>query len=241
VEIQTLARCSQTLASYQKLSGGMHLNKNTGEVVASRQSQCRSENPESLRKSLRHVQRLIKGNFSGGPSELFITLTFGPPLFDYSKAIVEGKNFMGRLRYYYPNIQYIKIIEPHKDGCWHYHILAKHNDGTPLTASNDEIKTLWGNGFVKVSRPKPAVLNGSYFAKPAKQDLFVYYPAHSRIFNCSRGIQRVEPLKMPYHATKEYVTDHKLSYSKTIHVMLEDEEGRQRTANTITYEQWRPG
>jgi hypothetical protein len=240
IEIQSMEQVSKTLNNYRKCSGGLYVNTQTGEAIEARPSSVRSENPDSIRRSLKRLQKMIRCNFSGRYSELHLLLTFSPPEFDFKKASHEGSKFISRLRYAVANLEFIKIMEPHQNGSWHFHVLVKMNNGKRLEIPSEQLSRIWKHGFVKAKRLAPSVHHGIYFTKRAKRELFRYYPAHCRVFNCSRGIQQPKPLHMPYGDTRKLVENYALVYASTIDIIHDHGNGVKQKVNAITYEQFHP-
>ena len=61
-------------------------------------------------------------NFTGGKNELAFTITYEDNMNDNKALYINFKNFMKRLKYKYPNVEYIMVVEPQERGTWHCHI-----------------------------------------------------------------------------------------------------------------------
>jgi hypothetical protein len=241
VELRCLDKSPTNLTSYHRVGGNISVNTITGEAIECRESINRADNLESVRRSMRYLQLLIAMNFVGNHTELHITLTFAIAMFVLREVKSEARKFIARLREKFALFEYVQITEPRSDGSWHIHLLLKRMGVTKLFIEKTELEHIWGLGHVWVKRLEPSVVSGYYFTKPEKQELFHFYPAHSRIFTCSRGIRKVEPLKMPYADAKMLLEEYVLISSVTTHVMRDNEDGSKPELNAITYEKYRPG
>lgn len=113
----------------------------------------RSENINSMYKTLKRLRYLINNNFVGAKNELFITLTYAENMQDTKRLYEDLKTFYKRLRYKYKDISsidYLNVIEPQRRGAWHCHILMRFNDVKKIFIPNKELADIWGNGFVNV-------------------------------------------------------------------------------------------
>jgi len=55
---------------------------------------------------------------------------------------------MKRFRYRYKHdVDYMSVVEPQGRGAWHCHLLLRFNGIDKIYIPNDEICSLWGNGF----------------------------------------------------------------------------------------------
>ena len=241
VELRTLDKQPTNLTNYRRVGGNICVNTSTGEAIECRKTINRSENSEGMRRSMRYLQLLIAMNFIGNYTELHITLTFATAVFVLQTAKSEARKFIARLREKIAPFEYIQITEPREDGSFHIHLLLKRMDGNILFIDKSELDRIWGLGSTWVKRLESSVVSGYYFTKPEKQTLLHFYPAHSRIFTCSRGIQKVEPLKMPYAEAKSLLEEYVLVSSVTTHIMNNNEDGSKTELNAITYEKYHPG
>lgn len=165
---------------------------------------------------------MISANFNGGSSELWVTLTYAENVTDTSVVYQDFKNFMKKLRRKYAknrSLEYINVLEPQRRGAWHMHLLIKTDDGSHLRVENDDMRRLWGKGFVKVKRLKDTdnvsaylmayltdielkegetgsehvkVKEGKRYEKGGRLHM---YPPGMNFYRCSRGIEQPKSIK----------------------------------------------
>lgn len=122
-------------------------------------SENRGQNADGIKRTMRKLRLLINNNFTGAPSELFVTLTYRDGV--RGKAGLEQlyqdfDKFIKRLRYYCQHkhenapiiIEYLCCVEPHASGCFHAHVLLR-GDCKRLYIPNAKMEELWGQGFTK--------------------------------------------------------------------------------------------
>lgn len=257
VEIVTKRSDSNKLIYCRRQSGNRYYNSQTGEYSTYQQYDKRIDSTDGIRKSLTTLRRIINLNFCGDNSELFLTLTYSEWMNDTIQLYEDFKRFKTALRYYY-SFEYVCIAEPQESGSWHLHILLKQSEGKTLTILKSLLDKLWSYGITFVKR-LPFVDNfGAYFyARLADADTvnpvddgpvtksevkgsrLQFYPAHFRIYRCSRGIQRPKPVKMKYCEARKLVRDYEevVGYSKKI--IHQDSSGEQTVLNVINYEQYK--
>lgn len=257
VEIVTKRSDSNKLIYCRRQSGNRYYNSQTGEYSTYQQYDKRIDSTDGIRKSLTTLRRIINLNFCGDNSELFLTLTYSEWMNDTIQLYEDFNRFKTALRYYY-SFEYVCIAEPQESGSWHLHILLKQSEGKTLTIPKSLLDKLWSYGITFVKR-LPFVDNfGAYFyARLADADTMnpvddgpvtksevkgsrlQFYPAHFRIYRCSRGIQRPKPVKMKYCEARKLVRDYDevVGYSKKI--IHQDSSGEQTILNVINYEQYK--
>jgi len=150
----------------RKISKDEYVDKLTGEVFEyTSHSEDRSQNKESLRKTFKKIREIINTNFEGNKNELAFTITYAKNIRDTKRLYKDFQNFMDRLRYKYPNVDYMSVVEPQERGAWHCHVLLRFNDLDKIYIPNKEVEELWGNGFVKVKAIRSDVDNlGAYLS-----------------------------------------------------------------------------
>ena len=206
----------------RKISKDEMMNIKTGEVVRVHHIESRADpkNYQSLRATFKRLKRLIGTNFSGGKSELWLTLTYREsPMTDPDRLYSDFRRFMRRLRTLTgKKLAYILVVEPQASGSFHGHILMKTIDRSTLYIENEVVRRAWGQGFVNGRRLKDSDnigadlmayltdidlnnLEGSFnkeknsSKKIIKGGRLGLYPVHMRIYRTSRqGIK--QPLKL---------------------------------------------
>lgn len=211
----------------KKLNADEYMDSN-GNIKKFKKSETRADGISSVGKTLKRLRRLISANFNGGSSELWVTLTYAENVTDTSVVYQDFKNFMKKLRRKYAknrSLEYINVLEPQRRGAWHMHLLIKTDDGSHLRVENDDMRRLWGKGFVKVKRLKDTdnvsaylmayltdielkegetgsehvkVKEGKRYEKGGRLHM---YPSGMNFYRCSRGIE--QPKK--HKGTKEQI------------------------------------
>ena len=151
-EIQHMEKMN-TRQTIQKISKHQYVVLETGEVKDFELSANRSENINSLRKTMKKMRYLINNNFYGKKNELALTLTYEENMTDTKRLEEDLESFIDKLRYRYKGktkIEYMHVIEPQGRGAWHSHTLLRFEDLKYIYIPNDEIRKMWGQGIVTV-------------------------------------------------------------------------------------------
>ena len=104
-----------------------------------------------LIKSSKNMYKYIHANFYKYQG-LHVVLTYRYLQFDDKEVYHDFKIFWQKLRYYYPNIGYISVLEPHRNGSWHIHLLLKDVTNKKLYISYDDIRSFWTHGFCYITK-----------------------------------------------------------------------------------------
>lgn len=169
IEVVSQEFKSDALKKYRKISREHYVDLSCGEILDYKVNQNRSQNINSMRKTIHNIRRTINANFSGGENELFVTLTYKDNMSDTKKLYNDFKNFW---RFFtaayskkYSGLEYINIIEPQERGAWHCHVLIKCDVGQVLYVPNEDIYKFWaGKGFTKTKRLKGIDNIGAYLS-----------------------------------------------------------------------------
>ena len=257
VEVQYMQKCNR-YQTIKKLDKNNYVSLSTGEIKEYSHIENRSQSKKSLYRTFKKLRYLINNNFVGSKNELFVTLTYKENMTCVNRLYDDFRKFIKRLRYKYrdtSSIDYISVVEPQGRGAWHCHVLMRFNDVEKIYIANEEVRSLWGHGFVRVNRlenidnigayltayltdlemegdfegDKVKHLNGKKYIKGARLHL---YPPGINIYRCSRGIKPPERRKMKFRDIKNIVKDSAPHYTKTYNVQTDDFE------NVITYYQY---
>lgn len=165
-EIMCIEKLSLDGFPIKKISKNEYMIIETGEVLEyQNHAENRSQSKEGLRKTFKKIRELINTNFTGDKNELAFTITYGLNMTDSKVLYIDFKNFIKRLRYKYPKVEYMSVVEPQERGAWHCHILLKFMDVKKIYIPNKEINEMWGNGFVRVNAIKKDIDNlGAYLS-----------------------------------------------------------------------------
>ena len=151
----------------QKINKQQYVELATGELKDFELSANRSENLNSLGKTMKKMRYLINNNFYGKKNELALTLTYEENMTDTKRLEEDLESFMDKLRYKFKGkskIEYLHVIEPQERGAWHSHTLLKFVDLKYIYIPNDEIRTMWGQGIVKVKHLNNVDNIGAYLS-----------------------------------------------------------------------------
>lgn len=165
-EIMCLDKLNTKGFPIKKINKNEYMVLSTGEVFEyQNHSENRSQDIESLRRTFKNIRELINTNFIGAKNELAFTITYAENMTDTKRLYSDFQNFMDKVRYKYPNIDYISVVEPQGRGAWHCHVLLRFNALKTIYIPNKDIAEMWGHGFVKVKAIKQNVDNlGAYLS-----------------------------------------------------------------------------
>ena len=152
IEIQYLEK-ENNRSNILKLNKDEYLVLNTGEVKEYNHFEDRSQSENSLRQTFKKLRYLINNNFRGDDNELFVTLTYAENMQNPERLYKDVEKFIKKLRYKFRDkttIDYINVVEPQGRGAWHCHVLFRFNDLDEIYIPNDEVREMWGTGFVTV-------------------------------------------------------------------------------------------
>ena len=169
IEVVSSEHKNSSLQNYRKISKEQYIDLQCGEVLDYHINENRSQNINSMRKTIHNIRRTINANFSGGDNELFITLTYRDNMCDTKKLYNDFKNFWRFLTNAYSEkysgLEYINVIEPQERGAWHCHVLIKCDEGQVLYIPNDDIHKFWAKkGYTKTKRLKGIDNIGAYLS-----------------------------------------------------------------------------
>jgi len=118
---------------------------------------------DNISRARTKIRRLVNSNpdFSK-----FITLTFAENLQDIKIANRHFNKFIMRLKYQYPNLKYLSVIEFQKRGAIHYHFVCN----LPRV-ENFLLRKIWKHGFVKINKIKKGSNLGAYVCKYLRKDM----------------------------------------------------------------------
>ncbi|MEK4715959.1 rolling circle replication-associated protein [Sporosarcina sp. FSL K6-5500] len=249
----------------QKIDKNRYVHLATGEIHQFKLSENRGDNENSLRQTFKRMRFLINKNFKGNPNELHITMTYAENMTDTKRLYVDFDKFMKRLRYKYKGrstIDYMNVVEPQQRGAWHIHMLIRFNDLDNVFISNEELRNMWGQGFVTIKSLKNNTNIGAYLSAyladievpegyevkgqkevmvkqvDGKDKRFIkggrlwMYPPGMNLFRKSKGIVYPERKKMTYKNLKKIVGSVKPHFQKQYKVEKESFK------NTITQVQY---
>lgn len=164
IEVRALMYAPTGLQTIIKINKDLYMVKDTGEVKEYQHHENRGQNIGGLKRSFGKLRKLINNNFCGKPNELFITLTYAQNMKDHKQLYEDFKNFMKRIKYSYPAVDYIMVPEPQQRGAWHCHVLLRFNDRETVYIPNGEIAALWGHGYTTTKALRGVDNIGAYLS-----------------------------------------------------------------------------
>lgn len=163
-EIQYMSKMNLK-AHIKKLDKHRYMILETGEIREFEHIENRAQSENSLFQTFKKLRYLINNNFYGKENELFITLTYKENMTDRKRLYNDCRKFIQRMKYKYGNdLDYINIVEPQGRGAWHCHLLVRFNNKDTIYIPNEEIRNIWGHGFVTVKRLNKVDNIGAYLS-----------------------------------------------------------------------------
>ena len=207
-----------------KLSGSTYLNQRTGEILDYSLSDDNTKSLDSMRKTFKRLNHLIIDNFSGGQSEVFMTLGYEYQMSDTAQLSHDFNLFWRKLKRRYKDYEYISVAEYKGNRSLHLHILIKSLSNKRLFFDRNLIIKLWGQSDVYIKHiptQRDIEMIAKYlnpFTNPKKFKRLTYYGCNFRIYNCSKGIVKPETIRlsvgeaMKYMRENHYVKNNETSY-----------------------------
>ena len=155
-----------------------------------------AEQEENYRKRQRErrnrIRQLVCTNFDSGSK--FVTLTFDNER-DFNIRNVQAcnkyfKQFIQRLRYRYPKLKYVAVIEfqdKNGRGAVHYHMICN----LPFVKKH-ELQEIWRGGFIKINRIDKVDNVGAYVIKYMCKDTEDKRLCGENAYNHSKNLEEPE-------------------------------------------------
>lgn len=156
---------------------------------------CEYRSINSLRKTFSKLSLLIRSNFVGGKSELFIGLTYKDFLSDNQRLRADIKNLGNRIKRIFKDvsIRCLMILEYQSRGCPHIHIILKRLDNQSLKPYEEKISNVWQFGTVDIQRTYDIDKLADYlnpFKTIKKKECLKYYEKCMQIYHCIGDFER---------------------------------------------------
>lgn len=139
---------------------------------------------DNINRTRTFLRRLINSN---PDLDKFITLTFKENISDITLANRLFAKFIMKLKYRYPDIRYIAVIEFQRRGAVHYHVLMK----LPYIEAN-YLAYIWSHGFVKINEINHVDNVGAYICKYLSKDTTDERMWGKKKFFCSKNLNTPE-------------------------------------------------
>lgn len=228
--------------SCKKVSKGMYVNTITNEYIKAKEYISRGENFSLLKKSADNLYKLIHSNFYKNIG-YHCVLTYRNPPADTEEVYHDFKIFWQKIRYRYPDMGYISILEPTQKGVWHIHLLLKDVKNSTMFLSYYTIRECWTNGICYISKMRKDVDYGQYFRKKitADNELLQFYKPGVRYFRHSRNIKK----PVTFTANKYEINNliekghYKLNEQYSLSINSLDFDGSESTLNKIYYKKFK--
>lgn len=252
-EIKVLERRLSQISYYKRISKTEYVDTQTGEVYEYKNNTSPNKR-RNLNKAFEKLRYLINNNFNSDINELHVILTYGEKMDDFDKVSKDFKRFWEKVNYKYPDLEYIRIIEPQHTGTWHIHVLIKTKKKGYLTLPKDELEQLWGHGYVWISKIKNNDNIGAYFSaclkdvdvfekdseKPNETKCIVkgarlhFYPQNKRFYSYSKGIKKPVIIRTTYGEAKKNYNLEDCVYKKAQEIVLKpDDENEEKVINHV--------
>ncbi len=191
------------LSRYRRHSKYEYIDTETGEILKYKIGNNKSDNTDSIRRSLKDIRSLILNNFVEEKG-FYITLTYSYRMDDFCKANDDFRVFIDKFKYRMDDvkIEYLKIIEAQESGSWHFHILIKSSNYKYFRMTKGKVEDCWKHGSVNIKQIYDVNGLASYLGTycgsngtngyktkmQKKSERWKHYPPGARIFSKSAGI-----------------------------------------------------
>ena len=146
----------------KKINGHEYVNLRTGEVLEYETIENRSQNLDSVRRSLGRRRDYINTNVVDVTKCKWVTLTYAENMTDTRRLYKDFEKFRKRMSYKYGKFEYIIACEPQGRGAWHIHMLMIFPGKAPYIPNN-EMEVTWSHGFTVTKKLDENISNiGAY-------------------------------------------------------------------------------
>jgi len=146
----------------RKINGQEYVDIRTGEIFQYETIENRSENLDSVRRSLGRLRDYINTNCVNLSNIKWVTLTYAENMTDTEKLMKDFEKFVKKSRYKNGHFEYIIACEPQGRGAWHIHMLMIFPGKAPYIP-NDEMASTWTHGFTTTKKLDDNISNiGAY-------------------------------------------------------------------------------
>jgi hypothetical protein len=147
--------CKQTI---QMLKGGeQFVVCSTGEIKDIEHHETRKDNRKGLYKTFANIRSIVNTNVVDINKVRWCTLTYADKMTNSERLYNDFRKFNMRFQRYckqkgYDKPEYIVIMEPQERGAWHAHLLYIWQDMKAPYIPNNDFRSLWGHGFVRIAK-----------------------------------------------------------------------------------------
>ena len=157
LEVQYMSRRNGKQTIKMLEGGDTFLVCSTGEIKQVQHHETRKDNKKGLYKTFAKIRALINANVVDVSKVRWCTLTYEENMRDAEVLYEDFRKFNQRFQYYcerkgYGKPEYIVVMEPQGRGAWHAHLLYIWNDMQAPYIANEDLRSLWGHGFVRIKK-----------------------------------------------------------------------------------------
>lgn len=146
----------------KKINGHEYVYLRTGEVFKYEKIDNRSQNLDSVRRSLGRLRDYINTNVVDVTKCKWVTLTYAENMTDTKRLMRDYEKFVKKARYKYGHFEYIIACEPQGRGAWHIHMIMIFPGKAPYIPNNEMADT-WSHGFTTTKKLDENISNiGAY-------------------------------------------------------------------------------
>lgn len=162
MEIMYSQKTLNTQIFIRKLNDFQYVDLRTGEIFEYNLIENRSENLDSVRRSLGRLKDYINTNCVIVENIKWVTLTYAENMTDTIKLKKDFEKFVKKARYQYGHFEYIIACEPQGRGAWHIHMLMIFPNKAPYIP-NKIMAKIWSYGFTTTKKLDENITNiGAY-------------------------------------------------------------------------------
>lgn len=235
VEI-TITRHIVEVKEYEKLN--VKNNMDLAREIEKGNGVMTEENYKKRQKKRRDkVRQYVTNNFD--KNSKFITLTFKDTdmfdIQDVKQCNKAYKKFIQRLNYHVgKNIKYVTVVEfqdKNERGAVHYHMISNLK-----YISNEKLRKIWGNGYVKINNIKHVDNIGAYVVKYMNKDTDDKRLKGLKAYNISAGLEK--PFRVTSWQNEELTKKIFDKYCKDEKRLVYDKRYHNEQAGEIVYRQY---
>lgn len=227
---------------FTKRKGNIYVNNDTGEIIERRMNDSGVRSIESLSKTFKRMREVIRHNFVGDRSEVFLTLTIKRKIDDTKELSKIFNRFWDRFTKLNKDVKYraLVVIEVTDVGKYHYHCLIKRLDEKRLYLNRNMLRSLWNHGKVYVERLYCSKGLGVYLSSlyiKKKKDNLKYMPKELQIYRRYGKFEKIEKYNMKHGQAVNMAKDRNFVLDEIKSFELIDEDTN-KIINQFTEESW---
>jgi hypothetical protein len=222
----------------RKISKNEYIDLRTDEIKQYNLDKLTSKS--DVNRKLKKYEEIVLLNFTGGASELFVTLTCRENITDIADIKQYYNEFINNIKKDYKDIDYIALFEQTEQLCWHIHLFIKNNKHKKLFIPHFDLLQYWGQGAVYIMQNTNTFksLNHSKDKRDNRLERFTYFPKGEKMYHKSKGIKIPPKEKMIYKECPEFSSDsHKKISSRTYQIKNINNDKVVNTISTEMYKQ----